>query len=172
MRVVKTEIDGAFVIHPDMYRDERGFFCCTSDETAFGAVRYRECTARSETSVLRGLHIRSLPGEEKLVRCSSGSVYDVIADLRKGSPTYRQHQAFWLDGNEQMSLFIPAGCAHGYQALTDADVTYRISGEYDADADMTIAWNDPELAIDWPLYPVLSERDRNAPSLAEVEKLL
>ncbi len=169
-------LDGVRLLTPDMHRDDRGFFCQVSDESLFSGGR--ECVARSRMSVIRGLHIRSGKGEDKLVRCSSGAIFDVVVDLRKDSPTYRHWEGFWLDGEKQESLFIPAGCAHGYQAITDdVDVIYRISGVYDPAEDLAIAWDDPELAIEWPLFPSLmfasmSERDRNAPSLAEVEKLL
>lgn len=173
MKMTETKINGAKLILPDMYTDDRGFFSCISDQTIFSQVLYRECVARSHPGVLRGLHIRSGVGEEKLVRCSSGAVYDVIVDLRKNSPTYRQWQGFWLEGSTQIALLVPAGCAHGYQAYSKSEVTYRISGEYDSEADLAVNWDDPELAINWPLRdPILSERDRNAPSLSEVEELL
>ena len=120
--------------------------------------------------MLRGLHLRSGRGEAKLVRCSYGAVYDVIVDLRPGSPTYRNWESFELRDSEQASLYIPAGCAHGFQALTGpADVSYRIDREHDPAEDLTIAHDDPELAIPWPLpITAMSERDRAAPPLASV----
>ena len=171
-------VDGAFLITPEMHPDERGFFCALDvPDNPLGDSRW--CIARSSMSVIRGLHVKPCGpghgfGEDKLVRCSAGSVFDVIVDLRKGSPTYRKWVSLILDGNTQIAVWIPAGCAHGYQALEDdTDMTYRIDAKFEPDADLLIAWDDPELAINWPLYPtIMTERDRNAPSLAEVEKLL
>jgi dTDP-4-dehydrorhamnose 3,5-epimerase len=124
--------------------------------------------------VVRGLHTRRGRGEAKLVRCSSGAVFDVIVDLRPGSPTYRNWESFELRGDEQVSLYVPAGCAHGFQALTDpADVCYRIDRPHDPAEDVAIAWDDPELAIPWPLPATqLSDRDRRALPLAEAVRLL
>lgn len=174
-------VEGARVITPEMHPDERGFFCALEVPDPYGGgqgepvpPRSRWCIARSSMSVIRGLHIRPGAGEAKLVRCSAGSAFDVIVDLRKHSPTYRKWVSLLLDGNTQIAVYIPAGCAHGYQALEDGtDMTYRIDADYDPDADLVVAWDDPELAIPWLLYPtIMSERDRHAPSLAEVEKLL
>ena len=106
--------------------------------------------------VLRGLHLRSGAGEAKLVRCSYGRIFDVVVDLRTDSPTYRNRAFFELSGETQVTLYIPAGCAHGFQALTEtADVSYRIDRPHDPTEDVTIAFDDPELAIPWPL-PVTS----------------
>ena len=114
---------------------------------------------------MRGLHLRRGAGESKLVRCSYGVVFDVIVDLRPSSPTYRNWESFELHGDEQVSLYVPAGCAHGFQALTEpADVSYRIDRPHDPTEDVTIAFDDPELAISWPLaVAAMSQRDREAP---------
>ena len=102
--------------------------------------------------MIRGLHLRVGAGESKLVRCSSGAICDVVVDLRPWSPTYRQWLSFDLDGDSQRSIYIPAGCAHGFQALTEpADTAYRIDREHDPSEDLTIAYDDPELAVPWPL---------------------
>lgn len=130
----------------------------------------QDSLSRSVRGVLRGLHLRSGKGEAKLVRCSYGKVFDVVVDLRHGSPTFRNVATFELSGETQTTLYIPAGCAHGFQALTEtADTSYRIDRPHDPAEDVTIAFDDPELAVPWPL-PVtsVSERDRKAPSLAEV----
>ena len=96
------------------------------------------------------------------MRCSHGRVYDVVVDLRPGSPAYRTWESFELDGDHQTSVFIPPGCAHGFQALTEtADTAYRIDRRHEPSEDLTIAWNDPELAVEWPLPPgAMSENDR------------
>jgi dTDP-4-dehydrorhamnose 3,5-epimerase len=123
---------------------------------------------------VRGLHTRRGEGEAKLVRCSYGAIFDVVVDLRPASPTYRNWESFELHDDEQVSLYIPAGCAHGFQALTEpADVSYRIDRAHDPSEDVSIAYDDPELGIPWPLPATLrSERDRSAPLLSAVTSLL
>jgi len=109
-----------------------------------------------------------------LVRCSFGAIFDVIVDLRPGSPTYRNWESFELRDDEQVSLYVPAGCAHGFQALTDpSDVSYRIDRPHDPSEDVSIAFDDPDLAIPWPLpVTVMSGRDQAALSLATAMLLL
>ena len=169
-------IAGALTFKPTPYVDERGFFCRTFDvEVMRGAgidpaAFTQDSLSRSARSVVRGLHLRRGPGEAKLVRCSFGAIFDVIVDLRPASSTYQNWESFELRDEEQVSLYIPAGCAHGFQALTGpADVSYRIDRPHDPSEDVTIAFDDPELAIPWPLpVTAMSERDRLAPSLAAV----
>jgi dTDP-4-dehydrorhamnose 3,5-epimerase len=169
-------IAGAYLFEPTPYVDERGFFSRTFDlevgrSVGIDAAGFaQDSISRSARGVVRGMHLRSGAGESKLVRCSSGKVFDVIVDLRPGSPTFRNQESFELSGQTQVSLYIPAGCAHGFQALTEpADVSYRIDRPHDPAEDVSIAFDDPELAILWPLPAVLmSARDRSAPSLAEV----
>ena len=108
------------------------------------------------------MHIRGGRGEAKLVRCSYGAIFDVIVDLRSTSPTYRKQATFELRSDEQVSLYVPAGCAHGFQALTEpADVSYRVDRPHDPAEDIAIAFDDAALGIDWPLpAALLSERNR------------
>ncbi|CAM5602100.1 dTDP-4-dehydrorhamnose 3,5-epimerase family protein [Kitasatospora aureofaciens] len=168
-------IAGAYLFEPTPYADERGFFCRTFDADVLRSVGLdpnafvQHSLSRSVRGVLRGLHLRSGAGEAKLVRCSYGRVFDVVVDLRPDSPTYRGRAFFELSGDTQASVYVPAGCAHGFQALTGtADVSYRIDRPHDPAEDVTIAFDDPELAIPWPLPATsMSERDRKAPSLAE-----
>lgn len=167
-------IDGAYLFEPTPHADERGFFCRTFDRDVIASVGIdpdgfvQDSVSRSARGVLRGMHLRAGAGEAKLVRCSYGAVFDVVVDLRPGSPTYRNIEFFELSGQTQVTLYVPAGCAHGFQALTDpADVSYRIDRAHDPAQDVTIAFDDPELAIPWPLpVSLMSARDRNAPSLA------
>lgn len=175
-----ARIAGALVFEPTPHTDERGFFSRTFDAEivkeagiAPGAF-VQDSQSRSVRGVVRGMHLRSGAGEAKLVRCSYGAVFDVIVDLRAGSPTYRNMETFELRDTEQHSLYVPAGCAHGFQALTDpADVSYRIDRPHDPAEDVSIAFDDPELAVPWPLpVSVMSPRDRSAPSLAAALKLL
>jgi dTDP-4-dehydrorhamnose 3,5-epimerase len=120
------------------------------------------------------MHVRRGLGEAKLVRCSYGAIFDVVVDLRPASPTYRNRETFQLTGEDQVTLYVPAGCAHGFQALTEpADVSYRIDRPHDPTEDVSIAFDDPELAIPWPLpVTMMSERDRGASGLAAAMVLL
>ncbi len=168
------EIDGAYLFEPTPHADERGFFCRTFDREVVASVGIdpdsfaQDSVSRSGLGVLRGMHLRAGAGEAKLVRCSYGRVFDVIVDLRPDSPTFRNQKHLELSGDTQVTLYVPAGCAHGFQSLTEpADVSYRIDRPHDPTEDVTIAFDDPELAIPWPLPPALmSERDRRAPTLA------
>ena len=173
-------IAGALLFRPTPYVDERGFFCRTFDADVMrlagidAAVFAQDSLSRSARGVIRGLHIRRGDGEAKLVRCSYGAIFDVVVDLRPASPTYRNWESFDLRDDEQVSLYVPAGCAHGFQALTDpADVSYRIDRTHDPAEDVSIAFDDPGLGISWPLpVAIMSERDRRAPSLAMAMRLL
>lgn len=171
--ILVPEIAGAYLFEPTPHVDERGFFSRTFDKEVVRAVGIdpdgfeQDSLSRSARGVLRGMHLRSGQGEAKLVRCSYGRVFDVIVDLRKDSGTYLNQKHLELSGDTQVTLYVPAGCAHGFQALTDpADVSYRIDRAHDPAEDVAIAFDDPELAIPWPLPPaLLSPRDRQAPTL-------
>ena len=169
-----ARVDGAVLFTPAPNADERGFFCRTFDTEIIRAAGIdpfgfaQDSLSRSRRGVVRGLHLRRGAGEAKLVRCSYGAVFDVIVDLRPQSPTFRNWESFELRGDDQVSLYVPAGCAHGFQALTEpADVCYRIDRVHDPAEDVAIAHDDPDLAIPWPL-PVsgMSRRDRAAPPIA------
>jgi dTDP-4-dehydrorhamnose 3,5-epimerase len=181
MKVVPVErIEGALLFQPTPFTDERGFFSRTFDaEVARGAGIdpagfAQDSLSRSVLGVVRGLHVRRGAGESKLVRCSYGLIFDVVVDLRPASPTFLNWESFELRDTGQASLYIPAGCAHGFQALTGvADVSYRIDRPHDPSEDLSIAYDDPELAIPWPLpVTVMSGRDSAAGSLAAALKLL
>lgn len=176
MNVSTTRLDGVLLFTPTPHQDERGFFSRTFDAEVFVGAGLdpnafsQDSLSRSHRGVLRGLHLRTGPGESKLVRCSSGAVFDVVVDLRRGSPTYRQWQPFELTGENQVSVYIPAGCAHGHQTLSElADVSYRIDRPHDPREDMNFAHDDPSLGIAWPLsVSLISDRDRDAPRLADL----
>jgi dTDP-4-dehydrorhamnose 3,5-epimerase len=176
MEIIPVErIAGAILFKPAPHVDQRGFFSRTFDAAAFREAGLdpagfaQDSLSRSARGVIRGMHTRGGRGEAKLVRCSYGAILDVVVDLRAGSPTFRNMATFELRDTEQVSLYIPAGCAHGFQALTEpADVAYRIDRPHDPSEDVAIAFDDPELGIPWPLPPAMvSERDRKAGSLAE-----
>lgn len=180
MDVTPTAIPGVLQLTPTPHRDERGFFSRTFDADVVRAAGIdpgafvQDSLSRSYRGVVRGLHVRSGRGEAKLVRCSAGRIFDVVVDLRAGSPTYRTWVSFILDGDRQGSVYVPPGCAHGFQALSDvADTSYRIDRAHDPSEAVAIKFDDAELAIPWPLPPGhMSEVDRVAPPLAAVEQRL
>lgn len=173
-------ITGALLFRPTPHVDERGFFCRTVDADVLRtagidvAAFVQHSLSRSARGVVRGLHVRRGDGEAKLVRCSYGAVFDVVVDLRPASPTYRNWESFELRDDEQVSLYVPAGCAHGFQARTEiADVSYMIDRAHDPSEDVSIAFGDPDLAIPWPLpVTLMSSRDRLAPPLADATRLM
>jgi dTDP-4-dehydrorhamnose 3,5-epimerase len=175
MDVSKTEIPGLLLFTPAPHLDQRGMFSRTFDADVVRSAGIdpgsfvQDSLSRSAKGVIRGLHLRAGRGEAKIVRCSAGAIFDVVIDLRPPSPTFMRWTSFHLTGEAQTSIYIPAGCAHGFQALTDpADITYRIDRSHDPAEDIAIAWNDATLAIPWPLpMAAMSQRDLAAPTLAE-----
>ncbi|MGA3039109.1 MAG: dTDP-4-dehydrorhamnose 3,5-epimerase family protein [Vulcanimicrobiaceae bacterium] len=169
-----TPIAGAFVVRLEPRRDERGFFArtfCVDEFEAAGIVTafVQQSLAHSERSgTLRGMHFQREPhGEDKFVRCTRGGIFDAIADLRPDSPSFRRVFTVVLDAAIGDALFVPRGCAHGYQTLEDGtDVLYAMSSRYAPAAARAIRYDDPGLAIAWPLpEPILSAADRLAPGL-------
>jgi dTDP-4-dehydrorhamnose 3,5-epimerase len=180
MKFSETSIPGVLVLTTSAHRDERGFFARTYDAEVASQAGIRpdsfvqDSLSRSSRGVLRGLHIRTGLGEAKLVRCSSGAIFDVVVDLRPDSPTFGTWESFDLDGDSQTSVYIPPGCAHGFQALTEpADTSYRIDRAHDPSEDLTIAHDDPRLAIAWPLpVTLMSAKDADARPLSELGEQL
>jgi len=178
--VESTAIEGVLTFTPSPHHDARGFFSRTFDADVARAAGIdpagflQDSLSRSALGVVRGLHLRVGAGEAKLVRCSSGAVFDVVVDLRPGSPSYGRWLSFDLTGENQRSVYIPPGCAHGFQALSSpADTSYRIDRAHDPSEDLTIRYDDPDLAIPWPLPVTLqSAADRTAPPLAELAERL
>lgn len=176
MHFSQTGIAGVVLFTPSPHRDDRGFFTRTYDVEVMARAGIRsesfvqDSLSRSRKGVVRGLHVRTGLGEGKLVRCSSGAVFDVVVDLRPGSPSFGRWESFDLDGEAQTSVYIPPGCAHGFQALTEpADTSYRIDREHDPAEDLTVAYDDPELAVPWPLpVGLVSERDAVALPLSRL----
>lgn len=171
-----TPIDGAYVMRLEKLVDERGFFARTFcvDEFAdagIDAVFVQQSLARNtRRGTLRGMHLQTAPYmEAKYVRCVRGRIFDAIVDLRPQSPSYRRTFAIELDDEGGDAIFIPAGCAHGYQTLVDrADVLYAMSHRHVKGAGCSIRWNDPALGIAWPIAPpILSEKDAAASTLEE-----
>ncbi len=174
-----TKLDGVVLLEPQVHGDERGFFVET-----FSAEAWAECGvdaefvqhnhSRSGRGTLRGLHFQTEPGQAKLLRCARGAIFDVAVDLRRDSPTYGQWEGHVLDDERHRQLFVPIGFAHGFVVTSDvADVSYLVSSYYDPATEAGISWDDPEVGVEWPVAePLLSERDRNAATLAEVAETL
>ena len=177
MRVETTELADVLVLVPQPFRDDRGLFTRTFDTEIFDAAVgepgraasfQQDSQSRSGEGVIRGMHGRAGRGEAKLVRCANGAVHDVLVDIRRDSPTFGKQQAFRLDDTDFRHLYVPPGFLHGFQALTaTADVCYRIDRPHDPAEDLGVAYDDPELAIAWPLpVTVVSARDAAAGSWA------
>jgi dTDP-4-dehydrorhamnose 3,5-epimerase len=173
---VTLPLAGAFLVQLDPRTDERGFFARSFCVDEFGAAGIpadfpQQSIARSRRAgTLRGMHLQLEPhAEAKYVRCVRGRIFDAIVDLRPDSPTYLGSASVELDAEAGDALFVPAGFAHGYQALRDGtDVLYAMSARFAPAAARSIRWNDPALKIAWPIgEPILSEADRSAPGLAE-----
>lgn len=180
MEVRTTSLADVMVFVPTPHRDTRGLFTRTFDAEVAAchgidpASFVQDSQSRSRRGVLRGLHGRAGRGEAKLVRCSRGAVHDVVVDARPGSPTFGRSEAFRLDDDRFWLLFVPPGFLHGFQVFTrDADVCYRIDRPHDPTEDLAVRYDDPDLAIAWPL-PVadLSARDASAGSWAEMTERL
>lgn len=178
MLVRTTEIPGLCVIAPKVFEDGRGFFMESWNKGLFEAQGLvydwiQDNHARSGTrGVLRGLHFQRPPAaQSKLVRVSRGAVFDVVVDLRRGSPTFGRWHGEELSAENHLQLLIPRGFAHGYKTLTDvAEFQYKVDAYYDAGCDAGLAWNDPGLGIAWPGgEPLLSDKDRNLPFLKDFD---
>jgi dTDP-4-dehydrorhamnose 3,5-epimerase len=183
VRIETTDLADVLVLVPQPFRDDRGLFTRTFDAEIFdeylgtpgiSASFVQDSQSRSAKGVIRGLHGRAGRGEAKLVRCANGAVHDVLIDIRKDSPTFALRQAFLLDDNDFRHLYVPPGFLHGFQALTTtADVCYRIDRPHDPAEDLAVAYNDPDLSIDWPLpVSTVSARDAGAGSWTELVKHL
>ena len=176
MEVRETTLPGALLIVPTAHGDERGFFQETYRQEQFAAFGLTEDFvqhnhSRSSRGVLRGMHLQVGDGISKLVHCVRGEILDVIVDVRAGSPTHGRWEAFTLDDRLHHQLYVPVGFAHGFCVISDvADVVYLQSDYYNAGLERAIAFDDPDVAIEWPpdVAFTVSKRDRAAPTLREV----
>jgi dTDP-4-dehydrorhamnose 3,5-epimerase len=176
MLFTATPLPGAFVIEPERLEDSRGFFARTWCQREYEArsltSRLVQCSISSSNKkgTLRGIHYQIAPYEEaKLVRCTSGAIFDVIVDLRPQSPTFRQHFSAILTALNHVSLFIPEGVAHGFLTMEDnTEVFYQMSEFHSPKHARGVRWNDPAFGVEWPLTPVImSERDRGYPDFLQ-----
>lgn len=179
MKITEKELKGVFEIEPSPFEDHRGFFMRTYDSAIF--IQYginREWVQENHShskqkGTLRGLHFLNPPHTDaKLIRCISGEIYDVVVDIRKGSPTYGKWISVILSAENKKSLFIPRGFAHGFCTLTEnCDIIYKHDNWYNKDVDAGIFWKDEDLNIEWPVEnPIISERDKNLQTLNEFTK--
>jgi dTDP-4-dehydrorhamnose 3,5-epimerase len=183
MHTLPTRLSGPVLLQPFVYGDERGFFAETyrREWHAAAGIPAREefiqdNHSRSAKGVVRGLHFHTGVGSAKLVRCARGEIFDVVVDLRRDSPTFGQWEGFALDDERLRVLYVPVGFAHGFCVVSDvADVVYKQTAYYFADAEGALAWDDPDVAIEWPVQlgqAILSERDAGAPHLRDIAEEL
>lgn len=173
MQTLPTKLHGPVLLAPVVHGDERGFFLESYRAGALAELGIQhefvqDNHSRSRRGIVRGMHYQ--PGQAKLVRCARGAIFDVLVDIRSGSPKFGEWEGFVLDDAQHHQLYVPDGFAHGFVVLSDvADVAYKVSSFYDPQAESGFAFDDPEVAIDWPNRDelVASERDRAAPRLAE-----
>src|SRR4051794_26909673 len=178
MRLLETRIDGVALIEPKVLGDERGFFVETFRRSIFEELGIRgefvqDNQSRSKRGIVRGMHFQTGRGAAKLVRCGRGTIYDVVVDLRRGSPTFGQWEGFELSDENMRSVYVPAGFAHGFCVTSEvADVFYKQDAYYADRTERGIKYDDPGVGIAWPL-PVEqlrpSERDATAPTLEEIK---
>jgi dTDP-4-dehydrorhamnose 3,5-epimerase len=179
MQTIPTRIRGPRLIEPAVSGDARGFFVETYRREWHASIGIppeqefvQDNHSRSSRGVLRGMHFHVGAGVAKLVRCARGTILDVVVDLRRGSPTYGEWEGYELDDGSMRTLYVPVGFGHGFCVLSDvADVVYKQTAYYDPALERGIAWNDPDVAIRWPLPEdqlVISPRDRGAPLLRDL----
>ena len=181
MEAIATRLDGPLVLQPAVHGDERGFFLESYRESSLATVGIRqrfvqENHSRSSYGVVRGMHFQADPAAAKLVRCARGAIVDVVVDIRPGSPTFGEWEAYELDDVAMRMVYVPEGFAHGFCVVSDvADVLYKQTAYWRPGSDLGFALDDPDVGIDWPVAPdqrTLSERDRMAASFADVAAVL
>ncbi len=178
MKITRTSLPGVVVLTPSIYRDSRGAFCETFNQRVMAEAGLptswpQDNFSLSNKNVVRGIHYQVIQPQGKLVRVTHGAVLDVAVDLRRSSPAFARHFAIELSGENGEMLFIPEGFGHAFLALTDAvGFAYKVTDYYSAAGERTIAWNDPDLAIPWPIpmeSAIVSDKDRNAVALRDAE---
>ena len=177
MRRLETRLDGPMLTEPLVYGDERGFFHESYRRSIYGELGVadefvQDNHSRSGHGIVRGMHFQVGRGTAKVVRCARGRIFDVVVDLRRGSPTFGEWEGFELDDENLHQLYCPIGFAHGFCVLSEvADVIYKQTSYYDESIDRGIKYDDPDVGIEWPegIELIPSERDANAPLLREIE---
>ena len=178
MNIKETALPGVLVIEPRVFRDDRGLFVEVFSAQRYGALGLPDIFAqdnmsRSACGTVRGLHFQEPNGQGKLVQVTRGSVFDVVVDVRRGSPTFGKWIGVELDGDSARQMWIPPGFAHGFCATSDvADFLYKCTTPYSPESERCIRWNDPDIGIQWPVVdPRLSPKDAAAPTLREAPVL-
>jgi dTDP-4-dehydrorhamnose 3,5-epimerase len=176
---IETEIPDLVLLEATAHGDDRGFLLESFREDAWAehgveGPFVQENHSRSSRGILRGLHFQTSPGQGKLVRCVRGAIWDVAVDLRRDSSTYRRWEGVELNDQNHRQLFVPVGFGHGFCVLSDvADVAYKLTSYYDPETEAGIRWDDSGIGVDWPVAdPQLSERDKTAPLLEDIEAKL
>jgi dTDP-4-dehydrorhamnose 3,5-epimerase len=179
VRFVETDLPGVILVEPTVHADDRGFFLETYHapkyrEGGIGETFVQDNHSRSSRGTLRGLHAQLPNSQGKLLRVIEGSIYDVAVDVRLGSPAFGKFVAAEISDENFRQIYVPPGLLHGFCVTSDvAQVEYKCTVVYDPECDLSVRWNDPELAVDWPVSdPILSEKDRNAPLLRDVRDRL
>lgn len=176
MNAIKTKVDGAIILEPDVFGDNRGWFMESYSKKKLAEAGIDvdfvqdNRSFSAEKGTLRGLHCQLNPtAQSKLLTCIRGKILDVAVDIRKGSPTYMQWEAVELSGENKKSFFIPKGCLHGFLTLTDdVEVMYKVDEFYSPADDRSVRYDDPELGVEWgDINPILSQKDMNAPLLKD-----
>lgn len=180
LEIETTSLSGVLLVKPAVHGDSRGFFVETYHAEKYAALGLtaafvQDNHSKSKQGTLRGLHGQDRKPQGKLVRCSAGEIFDVAVDPRIGSPTFGQWVGFRLSSENHHQLYVPPVYLHGFYVLSEtAEVLYKCTDVYDPDHQLTVAWNDPAIGIDWPLdgEPLLSDKDAGAPLLADVHDRL
>ena len=177
MKVINTKIPDLKIIEPEVFGDERGFFLETFQKQRYSDLLgidddfVQDNMSRSKKGILRGLHYQMNHAQGKLVSVLQGAVFDVAVDIRKGSPTFGQWLGVELNSDNKRQFWVPKGFAHGFLVLSDsADFSYKCTDYYHPESEISIAWNDKDIGIDWPLLanPILSKKDQNFLHLAKI----
>ena len=176
MKVLPTEIGAVVIIEPEVFGDQRGFFLESFQRRRYGESGIdtdfvQDNISFSVRNTLRGLHFQNPRGQAKLVQVLEGEIYDVAVDIRRGSPTFGQWTSALLSGDNHRQFFLPAGFAHGFCVISETALfMYKCSEYYAPESEAGICWNDPDLAIPWPIQnPILSQRDSNFPQLRAID---
>ncbi|WP_077329105.1 dTDP-4-dehydrorhamnose 3,5-epimerase [Virgibacillus siamensis] len=178
MNIIETKLPGVLIIEPAVFEDNRGFFMESYNQNKFAEKGIQNQFVQDNHSlsaakgVLRGLHYQANPmAQAKLVRCTRGEIFDVAVDIRKDSPTFGQWTGITLSAGNKKQLLVPKGFAHGFCTLTEnVEVMYKVDAFYSPEHDKGIRWNDPDIAVDWPVdEPILSEKDQHQPFLSEAD---
>ncbi|WP_038056328.1 dTDP-4-dehydrorhamnose 3,5-epimerase [Thermodesulfobacterium hydrogeniphilum] len=176
-RKIETELEGVYILEPTVFEDHRGFFMESYNKRDFEEIGLffdfvqDNHSLSVQAGVLRGLHFQLNPkAQTKVVRCLKGVIYDVVVDIRKGSPTFGKWIGVILSEYNKRQIVVPKGFAHGILTLVpNTEILYKVDEYYSPEHDRAIRWNDPELKINWPIKePILSEKDKNAPFLREI----